>query len=71
MKRNLTPDVFERAVAHYMRNVEFGINPMNGNATIYYVGENYPVGYYVAEGEYAGALVDTTGDRDEIICMFQ
>ena len=64
--RKLTPEVFERAHAHYMRSVEF-----DENLLIYYVGEDYPVGYYVAEGEWAGALVDTTGDRDEIICLFQ
>lgn len=46
---------------HFMRQCEFD---ERGNIT--YVDCNFPVGY-IAEGEWAGWLVDTTGDRDKLI----
>ena len=65
MRKNVTKKVFEFAENHYGRPVE-----MDEFEQFFYVGGDFPVGYWVSSGEDAGAFVDMTGDFDKIVMYF-
>ena len=58
----ITKEVWAKIESHFQCKCE-----LNERGEIVYWGQHFPVGY-VATDEYAGWLVDMTGDQDELIC---
>jgi hypothetical protein len=61
---NITPAMWKRIEAHYKRPCELDAQGEIVYKDVAYIAR---VGY-IAEGEYEGWLVDTTGDSDKLVC---
>lgn len=57
----ITVQIWAKVEAHFRRPCE-----MNERGEILYRDGDFPVGY-IAEGEWAGWLVDSTGDSDRLV----